>query len=78
MWYVPTKPAAFDSILKIQDSIPFGGLIRGMHKYGADAMIIAATMRMYRMFIMADYKPGKEFNIAIGLISLCCFRCIPV
>jgi ubiquinol-cytochrome c reductase cytochrome b subunit/cytochrome b6 len=70
MWYVPTKAAAFDSILRIQNAIPFGGLMRGMHKYGADAMIIAATMRMYRMFIMADYKPGKEFNIAIGLVSL--------
>ncbi len=70
MWYVPTKPAAFDSILRIQNAIPFGGLRRGMHKYGADAMIIAATMRMYRMFLMADYKPGKEFNIAVGLIAL--------
>ncbi len=70
MWYVPTKAAAFNSIFDIQHSIPFGGLIRGMHKYGADAMIIAATMRMYRMFMLADYKPGKEFNIAIGLITL--------
>lgn len=37
IWYVPTKAAAFDSILRIQEDIPFGGLIRGMHKYGADA-----------------------------------------
>lgn len=70
VWYVPTKPAAFDSIFHIQTQIPFGGLIRGLHKYGADAMIIAATLRMYRMFIMGDYKPGKEFNIALGLIAL--------
>jgi cytochrome b6 len=70
IWYVPTKPEAFDSIFRIQTEIPFGGLIRGMHKYGADAMIIAATLRLYRMFINADYKPGKEFNIALGLISL--------
>jgi len=70
IWYVPTKDEAFNSILRIQNAIPFGGLMRGMHKYGADAMIIAATMRMYRMFLMADYKPGKEFNIAIGLIAL--------
>jgi quinol-cytochrome oxidoreductase complex cytochrome b subunit len=70
VWYVPTKPQAFDSILRIQNAIPFGGLMRGMHKYGADAMIIAATMRMYRMFIMADYKPGKEFNVAIGLVAM--------
>jgi quinol-cytochrome oxidoreductase complex cytochrome b subunit len=70
IWYVPTKPEAFDSIFRIQTEIPFGGLIRGLHKYGADAMIIAATLRLYRMFINADYKPGKEFNIALGLISL--------
>ncbi len=70
MWYVPTKASAFDSIFDIQWKIPFGGLMRGMHKYGADAMIIAATMRMYRMFLMGDYKPGKEFNVAIGLIGL--------
>jgi quinol-cytochrome oxidoreductase complex cytochrome b subunit len=70
MWYIPTKAGAYDSILKIQHEIPFGGLMRGMHKYGADAMIIAATMRMFRMFLNADYKPGKEFNIAIGLITL--------
>ena len=70
MWYIPSKANAFDSIFTIQWKIPFGGLMRGMHKYGADAMIIAATMRMYRMFLMGDYKPGKEFNVAIGLIAL--------
>jgi quinol-cytochrome oxidoreductase complex cytochrome b subunit len=70
MWYIPTKAQAFDSILHIQHGIPFGNIVRGMHKYGADAMIIAATIRMFRMFLAADYKPGKEFNIAIALVTL--------
>ncbi len=70
MWYVPSKAAAYDSILAIQWEIPFGNIIRGVHKYGADAMIIAATMRMFRMFINADYKPGKEINIALALVTL--------
>ncbi len=70
MWYVPTKANAYDSILAIQADVPFGNVMRGMHKYGADAMIIAATMRMFRMFINADYKPNKELNIFIGLITL--------
>jgi quinol-cytochrome oxidoreductase complex cytochrome b subunit len=70
MWYVPTKSQAFDSILTIQNGIPIGGLCRGMHKYGADAMIIAATMRLYRMFINGDFKPSKELNIAIALVTL--------
>jgi quinol-cytochrome oxidoreductase complex cytochrome b subunit len=70
MWYIPTKAQAFNTIFDIQSKIPFGGLIRGMHKYGADAMIIAATMRVYRMFLAGDYKQGKELNIAIGLVAL--------
>ncbi|MBZ0186963.1 MAG: cytochrome b N-terminal domain-containing protein [Candidatus Obscuribacterales bacterium] len=70
MWYVPSKAVAFDSILTIQTQIPFGNLMRGVHKYGADAMIIAATIRVFRMFINADYKPGKEFNVAIALVTL--------
>jgi quinol-cytochrome oxidoreductase complex cytochrome b subunit len=70
MWYIPSKAAAYDSILTIQTSIPFGNVMRGVHKYGADAMIIAATMRVFRIFILGDYKQGKEFNIAIGLITL--------
>lgn len=69
-WYVPTKAAAYDSIYAIQWHVPFGNIVRGVHKYGADAMIIAATMRVFRMFINADYKPSKEFNIAIGLVTL--------
>lgn len=70
MWYIPSKAVAFDSILDIQTKVPWGNLMRGVHKYGADAMIIAATMRVFRMFLNADYKPGKELNIAIGLVML--------
>ncbi|MBX9667523.1 MAG: cytochrome b N-terminal domain-containing protein [Candidatus Obscuribacterales bacterium] len=70
MWYVPSKAAAYDSIYAIQWHVPFGNIIRGVHKYGADAMIIASTMRVFRMFINADYKPSKELNIAIGLVTL--------
>lgn len=69
-WYIPSIDEAFDSILKIQNEIPFGSLIRGIHKYGADALIITATIRMYRMFIAADYKPNRELNVAIALLTL--------
>ena len=69
-WYIPSISEAYDSIVKIQYEIPFGNIMRGMHKYGADALIIAATIRLYRMFIACDYKPNREFNIAIALITL--------
>lgn len=68
--YIPSISEAYDSIVKIQFQIPFGAIIRGVHKYGADAVIIAATMRLYRIFIACDYKPNREFNVAIALITL--------
>ncbi|MBI3590674.1 MAG: cytochrome bc complex cytochrome b subunit [Candidatus Melainabacteria bacterium] len=68
--YIPSISEAYDSIVKIQTEIPFGAITRGVHKYGADAVIIAATMRLYRMFLACDYKPNREFNIAIALITL--------
>jgi len=69
-WYLPSIHEAFDSVVRIQNEIPSGGIFRGMHKYGADALIIAATMRLYRIFIAADYKPNREINVAIALLTL--------
>lgn len=65
MFYIPTAEQAYDSIIIIQEHIPFGWLIRGMHKYGADAFIIMCTLKMYRMFICADYKGNRELNLWI-------------
>ncbi len=68
--YIPSINEAYDSIVRIQDEVPFGALIRGVHKYGADAVIIAATIRLYRIFICADYEPNKELNVTIALVTL--------
>lgn len=69
-WYIPSISEAFNSVYRIQFEVPFGGIIRGVHKYGADAVIIAATIRLYRIFIACDYKPNREFNVAIALLTL--------
>lgn len=69
MWYIPNTARAFDSILYIQEEIPFGWLIRGLHKYAADAIIIAATMRVYRMYFTGEYKT-KELAWVISIVTL--------
>ncbi len=70
MFYIPTAEQAYMSIIRIQEEIPFGGLIRGMHKYGADAFIIICTIKMYRMFICADYKGKRELNLWVCFFLL--------
>lgn len=69
-FYIPTTEQAYDSIIRIQEEVPFGWLIRGMHKYAADAFIIICTMKLYRMFICADYKGNREFNLWICFFLL--------
>lgn len=70
MFYIPTAEQAYDSILVIQEHIPFGGLIRGMHKYGADAFIIICTIKLYRIVICADYKGKRELNFWVCFFLL--------
>lgn len=69
-FYIPTTTQAFDSIIHIKENIPFGWIVRGLHKYGGDAMIIAATLRVYRMWFAAEYKNKGEFTFILSIILL--------
>lgn len=69
IWYIPNTTRAYDSIEHLSTHIPLGWLIRGTHKYGADALIIAATMRIYRLYFTGEYKT-KELAWAISIVSL--------
>lgn len=69
-FYLPTTSQAFDSIIHIKEGIPFGSIMRGLHKYGGDAMIIAATLRVYRMWFAAEYKNKGEITFIVAMILL--------
>ncbi len=68
-FYLPTTFQAYDSIILIKDHVLLG-VIRGMHKYGGDAIIIAATLKVYRMWFRAEYKNKGEFAFILALIVL--------
>lgn len=70
MFYIPTAEQAYSSIMNIQDHIPTGWLIRGKHKYGADAFIIICTLKIYRIVICADYKGKRELNFWVCFFLL--------
>jgi len=75
IYYVPVTDQAYHSIERIQFNwrwgpVPIGGMVRGLHKYGADAFIILATMRVYRMWFTGEYKQGNEFSFIIALLLL--------
>jgi ubiquinol-cytochrome c reductase cytochrome b subunit len=70
LWYIPTTTGAYRSIEHITYDIPFGWLARGMHKYGADMLVICITLRIYRMYFAGEYKKPGELSWMILFASL--------
>lgn len=67
--YLPTTAQAFDSVNTLSHTM-WGSILRGMHKYGGDAMIIAGTLRVYRMWFKAEYKNYGELTFVLGILTL--------
>lgn len=67
--YLSTTAQAYDSI-EILSHTALGSILRGMHKYSGDAMIIAATLRVYRMWFTAEYKNKGELTFILGILLL--------
>jgi quinol-cytochrome oxidoreductase complex cytochrome b subunit len=70
VWYIPTTTGAYRSIEHITYDIPFGWLVRGMHKYGADMLITVITLRIYRMYFAGEYKKPGELSWMILFAGL--------
>ena len=69
-YYHPTKVQAFRDILYLEHDVPFGRLLRNMHRWGAHLMIITVWLHMFRVFLTGSYKKPREFNWVVGVILL--------
>jgi quinol-cytochrome oxidoreductase complex cytochrome b subunit len=68
VYYNPTPENAFDSIEVITRRAPFGWLVRSVHFYSANAMLILAVLHMIRVYIMGSYRAPRELNWVAGVL----------
>jgi quinol-cytochrome oxidoreductase complex cytochrome b subunit len=66
-YYVPTPDGAHASVILINDVVSFGAIMRGLHYWGAQLMVIAATLHLARIVFTGGYRPPRELNWLIGL-----------
>ena len=66
-YYRPTGEYAYHDMKYLQFDVPFGMIMRNMHRWAAHAMVIAVWLHMFRVFMTGSYKPPREFNWVIGV-----------
>ena len=69
-YYHPSKIVAFRDILYLEHDVPFGKLLRNMHRWAAHLMIITVWLHMFRVYLTGSYKKPREFNWLVGVILL--------
>ncbi len=68
--YQPTSETAYASLKFITNQVPLGAILRGIHYYGASAMIILVGIHMIRVYIYAAYKYPREMSWISGVLLL--------
>jgi quinol-cytochrome oxidoreductase complex cytochrome b subunit len=68
--YTPATPQAYLDILEINSNVWFGELIRNLHHWSANLLIVVAVLHLIRVFVTGSYRPPRELNWLIGVVML--------
>jgi quinol-cytochrome oxidoreductase complex cytochrome b subunit len=66
-YYRPVSEYAYHDMKYLEFDVPFGMIVRNMHRWAAHLMVIVVWLHMFRVFMTGSYKPPREFNWVIGV-----------
>jgi cytochrome b6 len=69
-YYRPTTAEAYESVVLISNVVPYGWLIRGLHHWASNLMVLMVIIHMVKVFVYGAYKPPRDFNWVVGVILL--------
>ncbi len=70
IYYVPSPDAAYDSVQFIQHEVSFGWFVRGLHHWGASAVMVAIGLHLLQVFLYGAYIPPWEPMWIVGTFLL--------
>jgi ubiquinol-cytochrome c reductase cytochrome b subunit len=70
MAYSPSSQTAWESVYYIQHEMQFGWLLRGIHHFTAQAMIVLLVFHLMQVIIDGAYRAPREVNFWLGLILM--------
>lgn len=70
LYYRPTAEEAYVSMQHVTSEVPMGWLVRDLHVWGANLIVLAVLAHMARVLFTGAYKPPRETSWFIGLLLL--------
>ncbi len=69
-YYKPGADTAYESVRFISAKVPFGWLVRSIHAWSANLMILSAMIHMFSVFFMRAYRKPRELTWLSGIVLL--------
>ncbi|MBX9789526.1 MAG: cytochrome bc complex cytochrome b subunit [Pirellulales bacterium] len=70
MSYGPSAQTAWESVFYIENQTQGGWLLRGIHHFMAQAMVVLLVIHLLQVVVDGAYKAPREFNFWIGLLLM--------
>ena len=68
--YSPSAQTAWESVYFIQEQMTLGWLVRGIHHFAAQAMIVLLAFHLIQVIIDGAYRAPREVNFWLGLVLM--------
>ena len=68
--YSPSPDHAHNAVKYITEEVPFGSFVRGLHHWGASAMVIIVFLHLLRVVLYGSYKAPRELTWVVGVLLL--------
>ncbi len=66
--YQPVPDVAYDSVVTLESGVLFGPLVRGVHYWSANLLVIVVGLHLARVFLTGGYHGPRQFNWVIGCL----------
>lgn len=70
LYYRPAPEAAFQSVQYVMTRVQFGWLVRGVHAWSANLLILAALMHMFSAYLTKAYRRPRELTWVTGCLLI--------
>jgi ubiquinol-cytochrome c reductase cytochrome b subunit len=69
-YYAPSAHTAWASVAFIQDELTAGWFVRGLHSFGATALMVVTALHLLQVLVWGAYRAPRELNWIAGLLLM--------